>query len=526
MLKKSLLILLVLSVSTIAFGISSDPLGIGVGARPLGMGRAFVSMPGNFFVNPASISDIGGLKLTTMNANVFQNVNYTMVGIANPFSFGSLGIAYVNSGIASIPLTRMAGTTIEVYDSTDYSNSILLASYALPLHILTDRIGFLSGYKFLQDVSAGTNLKIYNQGFSNLTGALDQAKGTGFDMDLGVSYQPDAPFSLGLTLQNALPASMGGKFTWDKNNVEEGIPAVLKVGGAYHLREKTLILAIDSENHISTDKPGVWHLGLEWLPIEMLAIRLGLDQQSSTVQVDNNLTGGIGLKYRGFTFDYAYHQYGDISENTTQYFSIGYVNVPAEEIKVTKPVKPTTIKKVIRFKDVPTGYWAKDAIEHLVSLGIISGYPDGTFKPEKTLSRAELCTLLIKARRTSVKTPRTAVFSDLPPTHWAAPYIKAASDQKLVGGYPDGTFLPNKPLTRAEAIKIIAVFDGLKTVKATQKPFPDVDTTHWAAPFISAAKTGGLLQYLRGKDFEPNRELTRAEAAEILYRTNFVRSRS
>lgn len=501
--------------------ISFDPLEIGVGARPMGMGRAFVAMPGNFFINPSGITDIHNLNVSSMNANLLQNVNYTVVGVANPFPFGTLAVGYVNSGIASIPLTRLSGSTIEVYDTTDYSNNVMMATYALPAYYLTDRLPLISGHDMFNHTNIGASLKLYSQVFSNLTGPLTSAKGSGMDMDFGATYDPPNPFVFGVTLQNGLPMSLGGKFTWDKNTVEEGIPALLKVGSAYLWDEKNLIFSLDYDNYISAGRPGVFHAGVEWQATPVLALRAGMDQQSSAVQVDNNLTGGVGIKYRGFTFDYAYHQYGEISDNTTHYISLGYVGATPPAAPTSKPI--VSPKESISFTDVPDGYWAKEPIIHLASMGIINGYPDGTFKPEKTLSRAELCTLLIKAKRTRPRTPDKPAFTDLAVNHWATPYITAAVDEKLVGGYPDGTFQPNKALTRAEAVKIVSVFDKLGTRKVTEAPYPDVSTNHWAAPFIMAAKNAGLLKYLEGKDFEPKRELTRAEAAEILYRTKFVK---
>lgn len=502
--------------------ISFDPLEIGVGARPMGMGRAYTALPGNFFMNPSGIAGIKNLNLLSMNAKLLQNVNYIVVGAANPFSFGTLAVGYVSSGVASIPLTRLSGSTIEVYGQTDYSNNVILATYALPANYLTNPLPFLSGFDAFNYMDFGANLKLYSQGFSNLTGPLDSAKGSGMDMDFGVIYNPDNPFIFGLTLQNALPMSMGGKFTWEKNSVEEGIPALLKLGSAYNWSDRNLIFSLDYDNYIKLDRPAVFHAGVEWQATPMLALRLGLDQQSSAVQVDNNLTGGVGIKFRGFTFDYAYHQYGDISENTTHYISLGYVGEAPKKVAAAPPIK-VPAKKMISFSDVPDGYWAKDAIIHLATLGIISGYPDGTFRPEKTLSRAELCTLLVKAKRTQTRTPDKPIFTDLALNHWATPYIAAAVDSMLVAGYPDGTFQPNKALTRAEAVKIAAIFDGLGMPKVSSNPFPDVKPGHWAAPYILAARNAGLLKYLQGKDFEPNRELTRAEAAEILYRTNFVK---
>jgi len=526
MLKKIILTMIAFSLSAAAFAISSDPMEIGVGARPLGMGKAFVALSDNFFMNPAGISDIDGINITSMSGKLLSDVNYVMVGISNPFAFGSLGIGYVGQGIGSIPLTRAVGTTFEVYDSTAYTNDVLLVSYALPL----DRVAFIPRSELVDHLSFGTNLKYYAQGFSNQTGSLEGASGSGMDLDLALSYRPNAPFALGLNLENALPASLGGKFAWQKNSVEEGIPAVLKLGvalqvlganGLRQFRQQELFLTLDLDNYISQTKPSVWHAGVEWWPVHSLALRLGIDQQSSDVQVNSDLTAGIGVKFRSFVFDYAYHEYSGIAENTTHYFSLGYKIGPYPEALSARVVRAP--QKT--FVDVPHDYWAKDPIERLASLGIISGYPDDTFRPDRTLSRAELCTLLIKAKGISVDKPGQDPFPDLPAAHWAAPYVAAAVDLKLAGGYPDGTFMPKRPLSRAEAVKILASFDELKTVSVKSDPFPDLSINHWAAPFIQAAGSAGHLEYLKGRDFEPNRAFTRAEAAEILSRTSFVRSR-
>jgi hypothetical protein len=525
MIKRFLPVLIVLFVSTAAFGISSDPSEIGIGARPMGMGRAFVALPGNFLVNPAGIADINSLNFLSMSGSLFQNtVNYTVLGVAYPFDFGTLGLSYVNSGTSGMELTQIVNGTIEVIGTTDSYNSVYVGSYAFPLNFLTSRLEFIPKYDFINDISAGLNLKYFSQGYSALAGE----SGSGFDIDGGILYNPaDLPFSLGVCVQNALPFSLGGKFVWE-NNVEEGIPAIVKIGGVYYLFDRSLALALDSRSYISEDKPSVYHAGIEWWPISFFALRLGVDQQSSAVEVNNNLTGGIGINYRGFTLDYAYHQYGDIAENTTHYFSLGYAGVKEEKPKEVKPpvvevkaVPKTTLKTFI---DVSGDYWAKDAIERLATAGVITGYPDGTFRPDRTLSRAELCTLLIKAKGTSVSAPRIAVFTDLPETHWAAPYVAETVSLRIVSGYPDGTFKPSDPLTRAEAIKIIAVFDGLKIEGLRAKPFPDVPVSHWAAPYIAAAKKAGLLGYIKD-DFVPNQDLTRAEAAWILSKTNFVKGK-
>jgi len=174
------------------------------------------------------------------------------------------------------------------------------------------------------------------------------------------------------------------------------------------------------------------------------------------------------------------------------------------------------------FMDVSESHWAVKPVQYLATVGIIGGYPDGSFKPEKALTRAELCTLLVKAKGIEVQPGTATTFTDLPSSHWASPYVKAAVDLGLVTGYPEGNFKPNKMLSRAEAVAIVARFDRLElTDQLKYGPFPDMSAKHWSAKYIAAAKDAGILDYLKGQDFQPDRTMTRAEAAEMIAKTKF-----
>jgi hypothetical protein len=250
--------------------------------------------------------------------------------------------------------------------------------------------------------------------------------------------------------------------------------------------------------------------------------------------VDDNLTAGVGIIYRGFTFDYAYHQFGDLAENATHFFSIGYRGV---ETARRKPVRRGLVRRVvpvpqvvpkpelITYIDLPDDYWAKKPIEYLATLGIMGGYPDQTFRPNKALTRAELAAVLVKAK--GLKTEPGAVsFDDVRSTDWFAPYIKAAVDRKYMQGYPDNSFRPGQQVTRAEAALIFARFAGLYIKpKVRLKVYPDVEKKHWASPAIAAAKQAGFLEYLGAEEFGPTQFLTRAEAAEILSKTPPVKEK-
>ncbi|MFC1540675.1 S-layer homology domain-containing protein, partial [Candidatus Margulisiibacteriota bacterium] len=184
------------------------------------------------------------------------------------------------------------------------------------------------------------------------------------------------------------------------------------------------------------------------------------------------------------------------------------------------------------FPDVAAEHWVRLPISLLAMQTIITGYPNGTFVPGGNITRAEMCTLLMKTKLLGDKLAGKAkgkdedegqaTFGDVSVKHWAAPYVKMASDLGVVLGYPDGTFRPKNNITRAEGVAMIARFAGISQ-EAWANQFTDVPATHWAAEIIAGASNAGVLEYLKGKNFELKRLLTRAETVEMLYRTRYVR---
>lgn len=181
----------------------------------------------------------------------------------------------------------------------------------------------------------------------------------------------------------------------------------------------------------------------------------------------------------------------------------------------------TSIVRLKKFKDVAQNYFAKDAIEYCSALGVISGYGDGSFLPNKPITRAELCKMLVQAAKLKTASIKYT-FKDVPKNHWSLSAISLAVANNWVTGYPDKTFKPNKPLSRAEGVAIFARFANLLIpVKIIESPFPDVAVKDWAAKPITAAKTAGLLKFLAGKPFKLDKKLSRGEAVEIFSKTTF-----
>jgi hypothetical protein len=120
---------------------------------------------------------------------------------------------------------------------------------------------------------------------------------------------------------------------------------------------------------------------------------------------------------------------------------------------ITIVVFPDGSTKRMQFKDT-TGHWAKIFIEKAKNHGIINGYPDGQFRPDQAITRAEavkviaLCLNLVEEKR-------QPNFLDLSLTYWAYHYIARAFNAGLISGYSDKTFRPAQPMTRAEAAKIV-----------------------------------------------------------------------
>ena len=156
----------------------------------------------------------------------------------------------------------------------------------------------------------------------------------------------------------------------------------------------------------------------------------------------------------------------------------------------------------------------------------MEGGADGTFRPDDPVTRAELSQMLIKLSDMEVSDVTADLFPDVKRDHWAAKYIKAASGSDFMRTYPDGTFRPDKKITRVEGATIISSFTGAKAPAVIERaPFIDIPQDHWAAKTITAARNYGLLDFLIGKNFEPARQLTRAEVAEILSKTSYGRDK-
>ena len=163
------------------------------------------------------------------------------------------------------------------------------------------------------------------------------------------------------------------------------------------------------------------------------------------------------------------------------------------------------------FPDVPGTHWAVSYIENLLAKGIIAGYTDGTFKPSNTITRAEFAKIVAVAKGLSPASGSS--FSDTS-GHWAAGYIEAVKTAGYIAGYPNGTFRPNNNISRAEIAKIIVVAAGF-TMDTSGAGFSDI-AGHWASDYILPANNKGIVGGYTDGTFRPNNSATRAEASKMV----------
>ncbi len=159
------------------------------------------------------------------------------------------------------------------------------------------------------------------------------------------------------------------------------------------------------------------------------------------------------------------------------------------------------------------GHWASSNINKLVGLGCISGYPDGSFKPDNTITRAEFATVLVKAFQLE-----NSIVKDFADTvgHWAKGYIAAAAGNGVVNGYEDNTFGPDELINREQMA--LMVVKAAKLAPSTGEPrFDDSDSISvWASEAVATATENGIMKGYPDNTIRPNGSATRAEAVTVI----------
>lgn len=166
----------------------------------------------------------------------------------------------------------------------------------------------------------------------------------------------------------------------------------------------------------------------------------------------------------------------------------------------------------VNLKDI-AGHWAQNNIKQLVVSGAISGYPDGTFKPDSSITRAEFASVLVKAFKLAPQNGK--VFADTA-GHWARNAISTAASYGIVNGYNAGTFGPDDLITREQMAAMIVKAAKLSTDQEGSRFKDSTDISAWARSAVNTSIARGIMKGYPDNTFKPQGNATRAEAVTVV----------
>lgn len=190
----------------------------------------------------------------------------------------------------------------------------------------------------------------------------------------------------------------------------------------------------------------------------------------------------------------------------------------------TQPEAPGAEAPAQRFTDVSPAHWAYSVVEQAAELGYITGQGDGTFAPDRELTRAEFVTMLWRmAGKPAASAP--AAFTDVPANAWYRDAVSWAAEQGYVKGTGDTTFAPNGKLTRQEAVTVLFRYSGgqsgveLMLTQVYDSQYTDSGSiADWAKSAVYWAIYNGVINGTSDTTVSPNGTATRAQIAAILVR--------
>ncbi|MEK3883762.1 S8 family serine peptidase [Paenibacillus sp. PL2-23] len=169
------------------------------------------------------------------------------------------------------------------------------------------------------------------------------------------------------------------------------------------------------------------------------------------------------------------------------------------------------------FRDIQ-GHWAEQEIVELADSGIVNGTGQYRFVPERNVTRAEAVAMIVNAYQPIGGALTSKSFHDVDDSHWASQPIMKAVRQGWIQGFPDGSFRPDQHITRAQMAVMIGYAEGMLPRQTTVRPFSDVALYEWYTPMLSAMKADGKLNGIQPNIYGPNQNASRAEFAALLYR--------
>jgi hypothetical protein len=442
-------------------------------AAPVASGNADLS---GLVLSSGTLSPVFASGITTYTSNVSNNV-YSLTVTTNVYdnrSTMTVNGTIVASGQASSAIGLNVG-----------NNPITIA--------VTAQNGTTKTYVVTVNRAAKEKSRGGDGGLTTPT----NSKVTATDGKLTLPTGKTGEVSLGETVTVAIPADATDKelkitiekvldtqkLLTNKNVLASPVYEILKNFPENFSKPVTLTLSFDPTSLMSNQKAAVFYYDeakKEWVEVAGGTV----NGDHITVEVDHF------TKFAVFAVDQA-------------------ANVPTKD-------SSTDTKPTITFSDI-SGHWAEANIKQAVSGGIVTGYPDGTYRPGSTVTRAEFAVMLMNVLKPQGNGAELT-FSDTAMIGiWAQQPVAQAVQAGIIKGYEDGTFRPDSEITRTEMAAMIANALGVSIEANTATGFSDdKDVPAWAKSAVAAMKKLGLVEGKGTNEFDPNATATRAEAATVL----------
>lgn len=178
---------------------------------------------------------------------------------------------------------------------------------------------------------------------------------------------------------------------------------------------------------------------------------------------------------------------------------------------------------VSTFTDINDSHWAYTAVKYLADNFILNGYLDGTFKPDANITRAEFAKIIVSATN-NYDYSATSSFTDVSSQEWYYAYVSSAFKNGYITGYPDGSFHPDDTITRADICTIVyrCIKDSLANKSVPSQFFDDASIPQYAKDAVYALAGNNIINGIGNNSFSPASYATRAQTAKIVYQAIFA----
>ena len=314
------------------------------------------------------------------------------------------------------------------------------------------------------------------------------------------------------------------------------IKQVLKINDS-NMGNYKYILNISGDNKVSGVEPNGTTCS------RMFGFEGSQNSGRTVVYIEGEKVWEKGVRVGSHSQDFTTGSYDDgVAEGTANKYTEGYKDNAFDILEATEwaPQSDGSYKRTVKRVCKYCGYTEtveetkRDEVDDITAVllpalqantddhySYLIGYADGTVRPNGKITRAEVATIFFRLLDDDTRAKYWSSennFSDVSADKWYNNAVSTLSRMGVIGGYADGTFRPNAPISRAEFAKIAVSFTQ-NNGSAVYNYFTDVKTTDWFAPYVTAAKDAGLIEGYSDGSFKPESKITRAEACAIVNRT-------